>query len=84
MAASNTCPHRQGISAGEIGTPSYYDAKPAGHTRVCWSAAIGKASRGARTHQDDSQVIIEDALRFLADDPGLCICPKRKGQRRRR
>ena len=75
---------RQGISAGEIGSPSYYDAKPDGHTRVCWSGAIGRASRGARTHEHDSEVIIGDALRFLADDPEMCICPKRKVQRRRR
>ena len=75
---------RQGISAGEIGTPSYYDAKPDGHTRVCWSGAIGRASRGPRNHQDDWQVIIIDALRFLADDPGQCLCPKAKARRRGR
>ena len=75
---------RQGISAGELGSPSYFDAKPDGHTRVCWSGAIGRASRGPRTHQDDWEIIIRDALRFLAEDPAQCLCLKRPGQRRRR
>ena len=75
---------RQGISAGELGSPSYFDAKPDGHTRVCWSGAIGRASRGPRTHQDDWEIIIRDALRFLAVDPTQCLCVKRKGQPRRR
>ena len=52
--------------------PSYgaYDrAEPSEHAGVCWAAAIGRASRGGRSHTDDWAVIIEDALADLTAHP---------------
>jgi hypothetical protein len=71
---------RQGISAGEVGTPNYYDAVPVGHTRVCWAAAIGRASRGGGTTRTTGRS--SSGTRFLADEAGQCICATRKGLRR--
>ena len=73
-------PH-EGIAAGErlSGAP-YFDARPAGHSRVCWAAAIGRASRG-RSHATDHAEIIVIATRDLAEHPGLCTCAGGAGTR---
>ena len=73
-------PH-EGIAAGErlSGAP-YFDARPAGHSRVCWAAAIGRASRG-RSHATDHAEIIVIATRDLAEHPELCTCARGAGTR---
>lgn len=66
--------------------PSYgaYDrAEPAEHAGVCWAAAIGRASRGGRSHVEDWEVIIEDALADPAAHPESCAC-RRKNRRNTR
>jgi len=75
---------RQGITAGSFGFAPYNDAQPAHHTGVCWSAAIGRASRvGGRNHTDHWESIVQDALRLIDEEPEKCICSIRKGGRRR-
>ena len=76
-----------GISAGELAPRApYLDSQPAGHTRVCWSAAIGRASRGGRSHTTDYAEIITIATADLVDHPETCICtrPRRRRGRSRR
>ena len=61
-----------------------YDwAEPAEHKEVCWAAAIGRASRGGRSHPIDWQVIIEDALADLATHPESCTCRRRNSRNTR-
>jgi hypothetical protein len=58
-------------------------APPAEHAGVCWAAAIGRASRGGRSHTEDWGVIIEDELAGLAAHPESCTC-RRKNRRNTR
>ena len=66
----------RGISSPMGDEHPYAEAQPPDHTRVCWAAAIGAASHG-RGGLDPADVIVDRALRLLAEDAQQCKCRAR-------
>jgi hypothetical protein len=62
--------------------PVYERLQPPDHTRVCWSAALGRAGRGHWEPNSEQFALL--ALEMLAEGRADCICAHQAGRTRAR